>query len=272
MNSESVIKILKTGMFPIENITYGKSLVRVHHVTDNLESIKNSLKKFGQLTAIIIYEENEKYELLTGQRRLNAAIELGWTEIRADLIEKPKELLSKAISFTENEIHEKVSQIDVIDACNEFYYKYGNIKTVSEKLALPDSLVRNAVKLPRCPPEIKKAVESGEIKLETAIKATDALKWDQGKSNEGVKVLELAKLLEDNMPRNLQKALIEVGRSDPTRSLKDMVEEAKNHKIVEIKIILDQKETSRLNKFAEDEDVGEAAVSLILDGLEEHGY
>ena len=128
--SDPIIKIIKTGMFPISDISYGRLQARTRSVSDNLESIKKSMEKFGQLVAITIFENNGKYELLTGLRRLNAAIALGWSEIRADLIEKPPEdLISKAISFIENEIRQKMPQTDVINACNEFYYKYGDYES-----------------------------------------------------------------------------------------------------------------------------------------------
>ena len=233
------------------------------------------MEKFGQLVAITIFENNGKYELLTGQRRLNAAIELGWSEIRADLIEKPSEgLISKAISFIENEIREKMSHTDVINACNEFYYKYGSMKAVSEELALPYDLVRDAVKLPRCPPEVKQAVKNGEINLKTAIKATDALKWDADKPQDGAKVLELGKRLEDNMPRELQKAVVQVGKTDPDKPINDIIEEAKSVRTTALKITFGAEEDGRLSKFADAEEVEkeEAAATLILDGLTDRGY
>lgn len=263
-------------MFPISDISYGKLQARTHNVNDNLEPIKKSMEKFGQLVAITIFENNGKYELLTGQRRLNAAIALGWSEIRADLIEKPSEdLISKAISFTENEIRQKMSQIDVINACNEFYYKHGTMKAVSKELALPYDLVRNAVKLPRCPPEVKQAVENGVISLKTAIKATDALKWDADKPQDGTKVLELGKRLEDKMPRELQKSVIEVGKADPDKPIDDIIKEAKSvKKTQQLNISFGAEEHGRLSKYADAEEVeeAEAAANLILDGLNERGY
>ena len=274
--SDPIIKIIKTGMFPISDISYGRIQSRTQHVTDNLEPIKNSMEKFGQLVAITIFENNGKYELLTGQRRLNAAIALGWSEIRADLIEKPSDdLLSKAISFIENEIREKMSSVDVINTCNEFYFKYGTIKAVSQALALPYTLVSNAVKLPRCPPEVKQAVEDAVIDLKTAIKATDALRWDKDKPQDGARVLELAKRLEDNMPRTTQNAVVEVGKADPDRPIDDIIQEAKSRKPAQpIKIVFGNEDRGRLSKFAgaEEVDEEEAAANLILAGLSDRGY
>ena len=273
--SDPIIKIIKTGMFPISDISYGRLQARTRSVSGNLESIKKSMEKFGQLVAITIFENNGKYELLTGLRRLNAAIALGWSEIRADLIEKPPEdLISKAISFIENEIRQKMPRADVINVCNEFYYKYGSMKAVSEELALPYELVRDAVKLPRCPSEVKQAVEDGVISLRTAIKATDALKWDADKPQDGTKVLELGKRLEDNMPRELQKSVIEVGKADPDKPLDDIIKEAKSVKKTRLKISFGAEEHGRLSKYASAEEVDEeeAAANLILDGLSERGY
>ena len=274
-NTEFIIKVIRTGMFPIKDISSGRSQARTHHVTDNIDVIKNNLKKFGQLTPITIFEENGKYELITGQRRLNAAEALGWTEIRAEVIEKPKdELMSKAISFLENEIREKMSQTDVINACNEFYYKYGTIKAVSEELALPYELVNNAVKLPRCPTEVKEAVKEGKITLKTAVKASKALQWDSSKPKEGSKVLELAKKMDSNMPIATQKAVMDIGKKDPTKSVNEIISEAESSKESSITIILGTEEHERLGKYASDEDEAkpEAAANLILNGLSEHGY
>ena len=274
--SDPIIKIIKTGMFPISDISYGNLQSRTQHVTDNLEPIKNSMEKFGQLVAITIFENDGKYELLTGQRRLNAAIALGWSEIRADLIEKPSDdMLAKAISFIENEIREKMSRVDVINTCNEFYFKYGTIKAVSQALALPYALVSNAVKLPRCPSEVQQAVETGEIRLDTAIKATDALRWDADKPQDGAKVLELGKRLENNMPRETQKAVVEVGKADPDKPLDDIIEEAESRKPAQpIKIVFGNEDRGRLSKFADAEEMDEeeAAADLILTGLNDRGY
>ena len=148
------------------------------------------------------------------------------------------------------------------------------MKAVSEELALPYDLVRDAVKLPRCPPEVKQAVETGAISLKTAIKATDALKWDADKPQDGAKVLELGKRLEDNMPRELQKSVIEVGKADPDKPIDDIIKEAKSVKKTRLHIAFGAEEHGRLGKYANDEEVDEeeAAANLILDGLNERGY
>lgn len=272
----ALIRVLQTGMFPIDSIDMGKHQVRTRHVEDNLDPLKNSMARFGQLASITIYEKNGRYELLAGQRRLSAAEQLGWDKIRADLIARPRDdLVAKAISLIDNEMRQSVSHADVVKACTEFFYRLGSAKAVAAELALPYALVRNAVKLPRCPIEVQAAVKDGHIQLHTAIRATDALRWEDGRTEGGDKVLDLAKRMEDKMPRDLQKAIMSVGRSDPGKPLEQIIEEAKyRRKPDPIKVVLSHEDVGRLSKFAKDEelDEDEAASSLVLDGLESRGY
>ena len=68
-------------------------------------------------------------------------------------------------------------------------------------------------------------------KLQADIGATDALRWENGD-----KALDLAKRMEYEMPRDLQKAVREVGRSDPSKPLDQILDEAEKLKPNPIKI------------------------------------
>ncbi len=277
MVSDQQIKVIEVRPIPIDQISHGKHQVRTHGVEKDLDVLMNSIKKFGLVHAITVYPVNEnQYELLTGQRRLAAVTKLGLKEIRTTIIEKPQdEMISKAISFIENEIREKMVNRDVIDACNEFYHKYGTIKDVAEALALPAKLVSNAVKLPRCPKEVQDAVKKGDIDLKVAIKATDALRWDSGTIEEGAKVLELAERMEnDKMHRDMQRAVVEVGQADPSQEIDTIIEKASQRKLIKISVTLASSEADGLEKYANDEEIQreEAATNLVLDGLKDRGY
>ena len=59
-----------------------------------------------------------------------------------------------------------------------------------------------------------------------------------------------------------------MGRSDPSKPLDQIIDEAEKRKPNSIKIILDREDKGRLNRFATED---EAAANLIL-GLESRGY
>ncbi len=62
------------------NINDIKIKKRVRRDLGDLEALKNSLRTYGLLNPITI---NSKYELIAGERRLQAAKQLGWTNINA---------------------------------------------------------------------------------------------------------------------------------------------------------------------------------------------
>ena len=64
----------------IEDIKIKK---RVRKDLGDLEALKNSLRIYGLLNPITL---NSKYELIAGERRLQAAKQLGWTNINAVIL------------------------------------------------------------------------------------------------------------------------------------------------------------------------------------------
>ncbi|MCQ2242484.1 ParB N-terminal domain-containing protein [Treponema sp.] len=66
----------------IEDIKIKK---RVRRDLGDLEALKDSLKQYGLMNPITL---NYKYELIAGERRLEAAKSLGWERINAIVLDK----------------------------------------------------------------------------------------------------------------------------------------------------------------------------------------
>ena len=58
---------------------------RVRRDLGDLEALKDSLKQYGLMNPITL---NSKYELVAGERRLEAAKSLGWERINAIVVDK----------------------------------------------------------------------------------------------------------------------------------------------------------------------------------------
>ena len=58
---------------------------RVRRDLGDLEALKDSLKQYGLMNPITL---NSKYELVAGERRLEAAKSLGWERINAIVLDK----------------------------------------------------------------------------------------------------------------------------------------------------------------------------------------
>ena len=72
---------------------------RVRADEGDISSLMTSLKKFGQLNPIIV---DTRYELIAGARRLEAAKRLGWSTIKAIVVENPTDAEKLEIELVEN--------------------------------------------------------------------------------------------------------------------------------------------------------------------------
>ena len=72
---------------------------RIRRELGDISALSESLRKYGQLTPIII---NRRYELIAGYRRLQAAKRLGWNAIEAVMIDRPGEQQKLEIEMEEN--------------------------------------------------------------------------------------------------------------------------------------------------------------------------
>ena len=78
---------------------------RVRKDLREISGLIESMRSFGQLSPIIV---NRKHELIAGNRRLEAAIRLGWNSIDAIVIDKDDE-----IDMLELELEENIQRNDL---------------------------------------------------------------------------------------------------------------------------------------------------------------
>lgn len=114
---------------------------RVRKDLGNLDDLKDSLRIYGLLNPITL---NSKYELIAGERRLQAAMQLGWTSINANIIDNISEVeqLEMEIEennqrkeFTDSELLEGYKRLNRLRNPNFFYKIYLFFKHLFEKIS-----------------------------------------------------------------------------------------------------------------------------------------
>lgn len=124
-------------LVPISNIKIKK---RVRHDLGNLEDLKDSLRTYGLLNPITL---NRKYELIAGERRLQAAKQLGWTNINANIIDNLTEVEQLEMEleennqrkeFTDDELMEGYKRLERLRNPSIFYRIYLFFKHLIEKI------------------------------------------------------------------------------------------------------------------------------------------
>lgn len=114
---------------------------RVRKDLGNLEDLKDSLRIYGLLNPITL---NSQYELIAGERRLQAAIQLGWTSIQANILDNLSEVeqLEMEIEennqrkeFTDNELLEGYKRLERLRNPGFFFRLFLFFKRIFKKVA-----------------------------------------------------------------------------------------------------------------------------------------
>ena len=78
----------------------------------DLEALKSSLRAYGLLNPITL---NRKYELIAGERRLQAAKQLGWTSINAVILDNLDEIEELEMELEENNQRKEFTQEELLE-------------------------------------------------------------------------------------------------------------------------------------------------------------
>lgn len=269
-------KVLRTLELPVRDITIGKWQERKRNVNKNVDELAENMKGLGQLQSILVYEYPErpgKYEVLTGQRRVMAAMLLGWSTIRADVLDRAvSDEEAQAISVAENEMRLQVNKADLIERVRAWYAIYGDVKIVAEKTFFSQKRIREILKFDTLSAELKDLVTKGEVDLGTAARVEKASAVT-GEENPELKVTLAKKMKglvlgkQDTLARAVESGQVgSVGDIDTVITAIN-----KQKQPVELIIKLDEDHNSLLNKYANSETLSRerAAETLIVESLDQ---
>lgn len=97
-------------LLKIKDIKVSKK--RIRQDVGDLTTLKKSLKKHGLLNPISV---SAKGELVAGFRRLQAAREMGWTEIEANVVNPQNDIDLLEMEMEENIVRKEFSQTELLE-------------------------------------------------------------------------------------------------------------------------------------------------------------
>lgn len=269
-------KIVEYRKLPLDDLTIGDGQVRTADLDKDIKKLAESIDKQGLLQPIVVCraEKDQKWEILSGQRRYLAHKKLKRRTIEAAILdERVNGAEAKAISITENLVRRNLSGTELIDGITLLYNKYGSAKRVHEVTGISYDDVRNYVKYPRLLPGLKRMVDSGAVDVRVALKAQDAAESGNGRLTES----DAAKLaLEMGSMSDAQRKRLARERSDnPGATIAESIERAKTSlKVTQVVVTLTQHAHTCLQQYAAARKTNQdaAAAELIEAALTEHGY
>ena len=256
---------LYTDKYQVRNLDPGKEI----------DELEDTIRIHGVLQPIMVAPSglgDERYEIIMGQRRFIACRNLQMESIPCQILsEKIDVLEAKTLSVIENMSRVDLPQGDYIDVCTELFKHYGSPKLVAEKTGLPIDKVRRYVKYDQLMPVLQQKVDGGVV-LADALRAQQAAELgnDKPDSQDALNWLNTIGGISSKQKVDVLKAK----SRNPSVKADDVVKLVTN--VVQTTITIHLGEMMQnVNDFANANGYGnveEAALQLITDALDHHGF
>ena len=200
----------KTQEIAIEKITSISKFNPRKNIDDSkINELAKSIKENSLLHRItVVLKKNGEYELISGQRRLNAFKRLGRETIPAKVLEKTTEDELLSIIIIENIQRVDIKPIEMANAIEELYKKLnGDISKVAEKIGKSKSTVRLYRNMLRLNDNIKENISTKKLILPIKTSSAIGKNFPQDKQQIVIDVIE-------SHPQETQLKIIKVLKDD----------------------------------------------------------
>ena len=263
----------------IDELTLGSHQARKSELEKDIEELMDNIELNGLFHPIIVcpQEDTDLFEIIAGQRRflVHDSDHLDRETIMCRAYLEPLTPAEKvAISYSENIMRNPMVRNDHIDVCSDLFLKYGTFKKVSDETGIPARLVSKYVKSERLTPDVKEAVKTGQISMDSALRATEAVEAVTGEGKgDPVEIMKFATAM-SGMSDSKQKKVRKIKIENPELDLEETVEQVEGEKSVQIYTELSSAWYSKFEGFVErNETTKPAAVhDFVTDGLTREGF
>jgi len=149
---------------PVEKVDQNPYQPREYVVEEPLEKLRKSIEQYGVIVPIIVNRRSGRFTLVAGQRRLQAARELGFKFIPAIVRTlNPRQMME--VSYLENLHREELSKIDVVQMFDRIHRKYPRIEEneIADAMGLQVDELRHARTLLDLPIPVLEALRANMI-------------------------------------------------------------------------------------------------------------
>ncbi len=128
-----------------------------------LDSLAESIKEHGLLQPIIVRRSGERFELISGERRLRAAIKAGWSTVPAQIREADDRQVAE-MAIVENLQRKDLGPLEKAASFQAYLSRYGcTQEELSNRIQVERSTVANLIRLLELPTEVQQSLRKGYI-------------------------------------------------------------------------------------------------------------
>lgn len=128
-----------------------------------LESLSESLRAHGLLQSLVVRRVDGRYQLIAGERRLQAAIRAGWTDVPVQVIKAGDREVAE-LAIVENLQRKDLNPLEKASSFQRYLQQYGGTQEeLAARLQLDRSTIANLIRLLELPDPVQEAIRQGKI-------------------------------------------------------------------------------------------------------------
>lgn len=128
-----------------------------------IDQLCESLQQHGLLQPVLVRRVEERYQLVAGERRLRAAIKVGWPDVPVQVIEADDRKTAE-IAIVENLQRKDLNALEKAASFQRYLESYQcTQEELARRLQLDRSTVANLIRLLELPEAVQQSVRSGAI-------------------------------------------------------------------------------------------------------------
>lgn len=152
------------AMIPVGDIESNPYQPRTDFDPKPLDELKKSILENGLIQPITVRRLENKYQLISGERRLRACKDIGYKEIPAYIIKVESKEAMLALALIENIQREKLNAIEVAEAYKRLIEECNlSQEDVADKVGKDRTTVTNSIRLLKLPKEVQQSLVKNEI-------------------------------------------------------------------------------------------------------------
>ncbi len=153
----------KIKIIPVDKIIPSPYQPRKYFDEKSVRKLAKSINDIGMIQPIVVRKKGEYFELIAGERRLEALKFLGKKEAPA-IIKEASDIEAFRMTLEENIRRENLNPLEIAEAIKQMKEKFGlTDEKLGKILNMSRPLITNYLRLLNLPTEIKKGIEKGEI-------------------------------------------------------------------------------------------------------------
>lgn len=147
---------------PVEDILPNRFQPRLAFDENELNTLSNSIRKYGVLQPVILRQIGDKYEIIAGERRYKATVQAGLKTIPA-IIKNSDDNTSAEIALLENLQRKNLTVIEEAQSFKKLLDRGFTQEEVANKLGISQSSIANKIRLLNLPRKVQDALLFNKI-------------------------------------------------------------------------------------------------------------